>query len=397
MKTIKNINFLSLLEEISISALNMKNIDFLSNNLLGDKSGVALFLFYMYRLTERDEFNIRAIDLLEDVVHKQEVFEIIPTSVSKYGWLLKHLHKSNFIEADIDHYFDNINQYQFDFMQKSLQKNNYDFLHGSLGVALYFLVLKNHSNKQYIVEFVKNFYNRAIQNEDGSLKWVSVLDFNLNKKGYNISLSHGLASIIAVFSKIYLKGIEKEITGRIVDGAVSYLVNQKLPSNKFNSIYPNYAIESMDKINSSRLAWCYGDLGISIALWHASQALGRKDWEKEAIDTILHASKRRGLVENGVVDAGLCHGTAGIAHIFNRMYGYTGLEELKEASNYWFAETLKMARFEDGLAGFKAWQGNERGWVNEPGLLEGIAGIGLALISAVSDIEPAWDECLLLS
>ena len=153
----------------------------------------------------------------------------------------------------------------------------------------------------------------------------------------------------------------------------------------------------MDKLHSSRLAWCYGDLGISVALWHASQALGRKDWEQEAIDTILHASKRRGLVENGVVDAGLCHGTAGIAHIFNRMHGYTGLEELKEASNYWFAETLKMARFEDGLAGFKAWQGNERGWVNEPGLLEGIAGIGLALISAVSDIEPAWDECLLLS
>lgn len=102
MKTIKNINFLSLLEEISISALNMKNIDFLSNNLLGDKSGVALFLFYMYRLTERDEFNIRAIDLLEDVVHKQEVFEIIPTSVSKYGWLMYHLNKLNFIEANVD-------------------------------------------------------------------------------------------------------------------------------------------------------------------------------------------------------------------------------------------------------------------------------------------------------
>ncbi len=30
-------------------------------------------------------------------------------------------------------------------------------------------------------------------------------------------------------------------------------------------------------------------------------------------------------------------------------------------------------------------------------LLEGIAGIGLAMISAVSDIEPIWDECLLLS
>ncbi len=31
------------------------------------------------------------------------------------------------------------------------------------------------------------------------------------------------------------------------------------------------------------------------------------------------------------------------------------------------------------------------------GFLEGIAGIGLAFISAISDIEPAWDEYLLLS
>ena len=31
------------------------------------------------------------------------------------------------------------------------------------------------------------------------------------------------------------------------------------------------------------------------------------------------------------------------------------------------------------------------------GFLEGIAGIGLSLISAISDTDPSWDECLLLS
>lgn len=37
---------------------------------------------------------------------------------------------------------------------------------------------------------------------------------------------------------------------------------------------------------------------------------------------------------------------------------------------------------EDGLAGYRAWHTAEYGgWVNEYGLLEGVAGIGLLLLS----------------
>jgi hypothetical protein len=37
------------------------------------------------------------------------------------------------------------------------------------------------------------------------------------------------------------------------------------------------------------------------------------------------------------------------------------------------------------------------GMVSNYGLLEGIAGIGLAMISAVSEVQPDWDNALLLS
>ena len=56
---------------------------------------------------------------------------------------------------------------------------------------------------------------------------------------------------------------------------------------------------------------------------------------------------------------------------------------------------LKMAKFKDGLAGYKMW--NIDNYKNESNLLEGIAGIGLALLSSISDEDPSWDECLLLS
>jgi len=58
-----------------------------------------------------------------------------------------------------------------------------------------------------------------------------------------------------------------------------------------------------------------------------------------------------------------------------------------------------MAKFEDGLAGFKVYQAHDGKptWLNKYGLLEGVAGIGLAMLTYYYEMDPAWDECLLLS
>jgi hypothetical protein len=37
----------------------------------------------------------------------------------------------------------------------------------------------------------------------------------------------------------------------------------------------------------------------------------------------------------------------------------------------------------------------ELGWVEDPDLLDGVTGIALALLSAVSLVEPNWDRLLL--
>ena len=54
----------------------------------------------------------------------------------------------------------------------------------------------------------------------------------------------------------------------------------------------------------------------------------------------------------------------------------------------------------EGIAGFRAWEVNPSGgasWRTDPGFLEGAAGIGLALLGALSTVEPAWDRMLLVS
>ena len=113
---------------------------------------------------------------------------------------------------------------------------------------------------------------------------------------------------------------------------------------------------------------------------------------------MIFSTHRKSLSDNMVNDAALCHGTAGIAHIFNRFYHITNIPDFKEAAIYWYNQTIQMSKFEDGLAGYKTCISNDsKKLENCTGFLEGIAGIGLALISSVSDIEPSWDEFLLIS
>lgn len=61
-----------------------------------------------------------------------------------------------------------------------------------------------------------------------------------------------------------------------------------------------------------------------------------------------------------------------------RMWWNTRTPDFKDASDYWFNETLNMSKFENGLAGFK-FISVGYGFIPNYSLLEGIAGIGLAL------------------
>ena len=89
---------------------------------------------------------------------------------------------------------------------------------------------------------------------------------------------------------------------------------------------------------------------------------------------------------------GLCHGTAGIAHIFNRAYHYTGIDDFRESAHYWFKQTIKEVPTAVELNRASL----EQLKIELP-LLLGLCGTGLALMSAVDDIEPGWDSCMFLS
>jgi lantibiotic modifying enzyme len=147
------------------------------------------------------------------------------------------------------------------------------------------------------------------------------------------------------------------------------------------------------------MEWAYGDPGIGIILWQAACKCGQKEWIQNALRILRHAASRKDYREEKVYTSGLLNGTAGLAQVFSRIFYHTNENIFKEAAIHWLDVTTGMACKPDGLAGYKVWRclGKKEEWVNDAGLIEGIAGIGLTLISTLYNIEPSWDDCLLIS
>ena len=95
------------------------------------------------------------------------------------------------------------------------------------------------------------------------------------------------------------------------------------------------------------------------------------------------------------MDASLCHGTAGLAHLYNRLFQSTGERDFAVEARYWIERTLEY-RGVGGIAGYRRaeFDGTQ---IDDTGLLNGAAGIALALLAAASNVEPGWDRAFLLS
>ena len=151
----------------------------------------------------------------------------------------------------------------------------------------------------------------------------------------------------------------------------------------------------------SRAAWCYGDPGVVLALLIAARNVGRLDWEEQAIE-MGEITARRNPENCGVIDAGLCHGSAGLGLVFGRMYHLSKVELFRQVARDWFVRTLDYRQSEGGIGGFQAMlpkESNEQelAWADDSSFLTGSSGIALALMAAISSVEPDWDRVLLTS
>lgn len=367
---------------------------------LNGRMGEIYFLYYYSLLDEKYENCADTLlqKLLSDLLrYDKNIAYTYCNGLAGIGSSLHILEKSGFLQLSAD-IFEEINIILESMISKEIANKNYDFLHGVIGIGVYFLKHYQINPKtslvqiKRILEYLEN--TAIIDTESNSLKWGKFGETTIE---YNISLSHGMSSIIIFLSeviKIENIEIDKVKVSKMLDMALNYIQYQKLDHIIYGCYFPYTSKESVKSIAKSRLAWCYGDLGVAMTLWMVGNSLNREDIINLSIKILSYNATRKDLKSNLVMDASLCHGTAGIAQIFFRMHKNTELQLFQDAYEYWNKQTLKMSYHKSGLAGYMSYNIIQDQWYNTTSLLEGISGIGLSLLSPIcSD----WDEALLLN
>lgn len=217
----------------------------------------------------------------------------------------------------------------------------------------------------------------------------------------NLGLAHGIPgplAALAVAVRLGLGGEEaRAATVRLADWLASRATTG-VPGPGWESVVtlapgPDRLVEQPPR-TVGRDAWCYGTPGAARALFLAGEALDRPDWRDLAIEAMA-AVYRRPIAERGIDSPTFCHGVAGLLQITLRFHHDTGLPLFAEAATALTRQLLDAFEPDRPMGIANLEPGDNK--VDQPGLLDGAAGVSLVLLSAASEVEPTWDRMFALS
>lgn len=362
------------------------------SSLMYGQTGIAIFYGHAYKVLGDDLYFTEFKNTIERLLTLLETPGLSLNFGKGYpgiAWGLTHMAKIGLID-DPDIFFNELEPFMVRYAKDEIRKKNYDFLLGGLGYPNYLLSNINATdNRMRLVEYTNELASIAIKKDD-LIYWEQFL--NDGPKRINLGLAHGLPSILLFLSGCYRNNINPGTCLELIEGGMAFMKENQMKD--MISIFTYSVSEDETPVNSS-IRWCYGDLGIGLGFIQIGKNCGVQEWTELGVKLGLNSTVRAREFPL-IADAHLCHGTAGTAHMFNRYYHYTGIEDFKTAAITCYDLTLQKSITDKDKIGWFADKG-DFGNVVFDGLLEGNTGIGLALLASIGNTEPCWDEALLLS
>ena len=400
---VKAVDREELLKELVVAlakAVQQHNKPDQQTGLFQGLAGELLFLWkvslFDKELVDEAVFNHK-LEFLQGEAHKSARFVHLGDGAVGIGWFLEYLNQA--VQEDYD---DSLCEGFDKLVAARLGVDNWrdeiELVFGLSGVAAYLSRRQKKTDQtQLFTTLVEHFESLAINKPDLGVTWSqpanSVYRFdksNLDKEEVNLGLAHGVPGVIcALIPALKIKTLTERVSQLLTWGC-DWLLIQKCNEKEVGS-YFSYSCCTKEK---SRLAWCYGDLTIALTLARVGNAIGNSYYLEQAKLISEHASKRD-ISSSGVVDAGVCHGSVGLALIFKLLYQELSEDYLNEASLIWLDYSLGLYQSE-GVSGMNKFNLKEEKYEEALGLLEGYSGIGLALLSFLGQ-EPDWTDCLMLS
>ncbi len=362
-----------------------------SVSLASGRVGVVLFLA-QHAGARGDAVSESRRDLLLD-----QTFRLLPETTldgslfsgfAGVAWVCQWLSNEPPRDHDANEQIDQVLVERLQNLEMALE---FDLMSGLVGMGLYFLDRIPTRAAFDGLSLILQRLERTAHREPEGVWWKARRD-GAAAPG-NLGVSHGVAGVIGFLGRLISAKLFRERAEPLLVDAVRWLVSHR--QEVFEGFgFPHHTFP----INRCRLSWCYGDVGVAAVLEAVGLVLRRDDWRQVALET-GHLAAARGLENSGVVDAGLCHGSAGLGHAFHRLYHSTGEEAFREASIRWFRHCLGQRDPQDSRCGFQAWSHElvrDGSFVADPCWLTGSAGVGLGLLAALESQPPCWDRPLLL-
>lgn len=369
------------------------------DTLLTGRLGLSLYYHALYEAFGEYENGEKAGALLEEVFANLSKSDMqlygnaFGGGGAGLGYIVNLFSKTGLVEVDADDDLDVLDSYLYKTaLEQITQHDRNDFLHGATGTIHYFTQRADEEKiRGYLENLVTALCNKAVTTSRGTWikNWVTERKENTE---INLSLSHGLCSFLIILVNAWQAGIRadciKETVTQGVNFILSYQMDIDIPRKKW-SLFPSTvnATNLSDYFPSSRLAWCYGDLGPILLLYKAAAIVDNADWVDKANLFGTFTIMRNDPESTAATETLFCHGTAGIAEFYNTLYRLSGIEKYQAARTFWLEKTISMLPGEMEKALYHG---------KECDFLEGLVGVNLALLSYISDKPLGWAKSLLL-
>jgi lantibiotic biosynthesis protein len=227
---------------------------------------------------------------------------------------------------------------------------------------------------------------------------------------HNCGLAHGAPGPLALLSLALLAGLRVPGAADAIHATASWLAANRTGTAREPDWQDGVALDAPappappaapgEGQDPGRAAWCYGTPGVARSLWLAGRAVAERHWQELAARAI-RAVAGRPLTAWGLSGPGFCHGEAGLLQVLRRFAADLGDPAIGDAAGRLTARLV--SRFDPG-APFGVRVADPDGVLtDQPGLLDGAAGIALAL-HALPEARPAslpaappWDRAFLLA
>lgn len=391
-----------------IEALSEEKTMFINNHEYGlfDKGGAVLFFSYLYLASHNEEYLHRALLFLDKIITdiEDKVMNFsFSNGVTGILWMIKHLENIGILNHFNTYDLSEIHQYIVKATNKDRANGNYDLFAGLIGKAIYFLEYKkiNKDISYQLMEILITIESLSIPSKLG-VSWIDEYD---EPSVFNLGMAHGIPSVITLLCKLIKLNIYTENTLFLIQESVKWLLFFENKKGIY-SFPSKIESPSLETDGLGRMAWCYGDLGIGLAIYKASIVLKDNSLMQKSLK-IIQKCLQIGLLDSGIlysptlslIDTCFCHGIAGVIHYFSQSYKITGNLVYKNRIDYWLKICVdyKINDKTKSISGFLSPEiiQNQKVWNENYSLLDGITGFGLVLISELYNIKPNWSKIFL--